>query len=348
MAKKKASPAKNIIPIIPEETLFKELSLLIEKSKQKAVSQVKSTVNLLFWQIGKRINDEILNNKRAAYGTQIIANLAEKLSGKYGRSFELRNIRRMMQFAAVFSTKKIVSTLSTQLGWSHIIELLPLQTMEARMFYANEIRDQGFGVRELRKSIATKTFERTKIANTQISKKSKIPNNTFKDPYMFDFFDLQNAYLEKDVETAILRDLESFILELGKGFTFVERQKRMIIDGEDFYLDLLFYHRKLKRLVAVELKLGKFNAKYQGQMKLYLKWLNRYERQAEENEPIGLILCAGDSREQIELLEMDKDGIMVAEYWTELPSKKELEEKIRSLLLEARERLESRKLLEQK
>ena len=164
---------------------------------------------------------------------------------------------------------------------------------------------------------------------------------------MFDFFDLQNTYYEKDVETVILRDLESFILELGKGFTFVERQKRMIIDGEDFYLDLLFYHRKLKRLVAVELKIGKFMAKYEGQMKLYLKWLNRYERQADENQPIGLILCAGDSREQIELLEMDKDGIMVAEYWTDLPPKKDLEEKIRKLLIEARERIEARKLLEQ-
>jgi hypothetical protein len=151
--------------------------------------------------------------------------------------------------------------------------------------------------------------------------------------------------LEKDLEDAILRELESFILELGKGFAFVERQKRMIIDGEDFHLDLLFYHRKLKRLVAIELKLGKFKADYQGQMKLYLKFLDRYERQSDENEPIGLILCAGDSREQIELLEMHKDGIMVAEYWTDLPPKKELEEKIHTLLIEAKERLESRKLL---
>jgi predicted nuclease of restriction endonuclease-like (RecB) superfamily len=216
------------------------------------------------------------------------------------------------------------------------------------LFYAYLVAQEALGVRDLRHRIEKKTFERTQIANTQISKKSKIPLSTFKDPYMLDFFDLQNAYMEKDIEDAILRDLENFILELGKGFTFVERQKRMIIDGEDFYLDLLFYHRKLKRLVAIELKIGKFQAKYQGQMKLYLKWLNRYERQGDENEPIGLILCAGDSREQIELLEMDKDGIMVAEYWTELPSKKELEQKIRTLLLEARERLEVRKLLEGK
>jgi hypothetical protein len=126
-----------------------------------------------------------------------------------------------------------------------------------------------------------------------------------------DFLNLGNDYLEKDLEQAILYELEKFILELGKGFTFVERQKRMIIDGEDFNLDLLFYHRKLKRLVAIELKLGKFQAKHKGQMELYLKWLDKYEKQEGENTPIGLILCAESSREQIELLEMHKDGIMV-------------------------------------
>jgi predicted nuclease of restriction endonuclease-like (RecB) superfamily len=330
------------------DSLYKELSILIEKSKQKVISQAKSAVNLLYWQIGKRINDEILNNKRADYGKQVISNLAALLSAEYGRSFELRNLRRMMQFADEFPDKKIVSTLSTQLTWSHIVELLPLKSIEAKLFYANEIITQVLGIRELRKNIDAKTFERTQIANTQISKKSKIPLNTFKDPYMLDFLGLQNAYLEKDVEEAILRDLESFILELGKGFAFVERQKRMIIDGDDFYLDLLFYHRKSKRLVAIELKIGKFQAKYQGQMKLYLKWLNRYERQPDENEPIGLILCAGDSREQIELLEMDKDGIMVAEYWTELMPKKKLEEKIHTLLLEARERIRARQLIDGK
>jgi len=335
--------AKKTNQVILAEPLFKELSLLIEKSKQKAVSQVKSTINLLFWQIGKRINDEILHNKRAEYGMQIVANLAEKLSNKYGRSFEIKNLRRMMQFAEQFPDQKIVVPLARQLSWSHIIILLPLKTLNEKLFYAQLVNKEGFGKRELRISIDKKTYERTKIANAQISKKSKIPPDTFKDPYMFDFFDLQNAYQEKDVETAILRDLESFILELGKGFAFVERQKRMIIDGKDFYLDILFFHRKLKRLVAIELKIGEFQAKYQGQMKLYLKWLNKYERQSDENEPIGLILCAGDNREQIELLEMDKDGIMVAEYLTVLPPKNELEEKIRKLLFEARERLEAKR-----
>lgn len=172
-----------------------------------------------------------------------------------------------------------------------------------------------------------------------------MPINTFKDPYVLDFLGLTNGYLEKDIETAILSELEKFILELGKGFAFVERQKRMIIDGEDFYLDLLFYHRSLRRLVAVELKLGKFQARYKGQMELYLKWLNKNERKEGEEMPIGLILCAESSKEQVELLEMHKDGIMVAEYWTELPSKKELEKKLHIALIEAKERFERQQLL---
>jgi predicted nuclease of restriction endonuclease-like (RecB) superfamily len=235
--------------------------------------------------------------------------------------------------------------LSRQLSWSHFVELLPLKTIEAKLFYAQNASNNLFGIRELRRQIDLKTFERTSIADAQIVEATQIPFNTFKDPYILDLLGLQDSYLEKDLENAILHDLETFILELGKGFSFVERQKRMIIDGEDFNLDLLFYHRKLKRLVAIELKLGKFQAKHKGQMELYLKWLDKYEKQDGENTPIGLILCAESSREQIELLEMHKDGIMVAEYWTDLPPKKQFEEKIHLLLIEARERIERKKLL---
>ncbi|MBL7702649.1 MAG: DUF1016 family protein [Ferruginibacter sp.] len=167
----------------------------------------------------------------------------------------------------------------------------------------------------------------------------------FKDPYFLDFLGLADGFLEKDLEAVILKELEYFILEIGKGFAFVERQKRMIIDGEDYHLDLLFFHRKLKRLVAIELKIGKFQAKDKGQMELYLNWLNKYERQEGEEKPIGLILCAETSREQIELLEMHKDGIMVAEYWTELPPKKELEKRLHKAITEAREMLERKKIL---
>jgi len=217
--------------------------------------------------------------------------------------------------------------------------------IEAKLFYANLTAEEGWSIRELRNKIETKTFERTEIANNQLAKSSNIPANTFKDPYILDFLGFKNDYLEKDLETAILRELENFILEIGKGFAFVERQKRMIIDDEDFHLDLLFFHRKLKRLVAIDLKIGKFQAKDKGQMELYLKWLDRYEKQEGEENPIGLTLCAETSREQVELLELHKDGIMVAEYLTELPSKNELEEKLHKALIEAREIIERKKLL---
>ena len=201
-------------------------------------------------------------------------------------------------------------------------------------------------MRNLRQAVARKEFERNKIALPQLQTELLCgQDNIFKDPYFLDFLGLKDGYLEKDLEAAILKELELFILEIGKGFAFVERQKRMIIDGEDYHLDLLFYHRKLKRLVAIDFKIGKFQAKDKGQMELYLKWLNKYEMQEGEEKPVGLILCAETSREQIELLEMHKDGIMVAEYWTELPPKKELEKRLHKALTEAREMLERKKIL---
>jgi predicted nuclease of restriction endonuclease-like (RecB) superfamily len=334
----------NDVTII-ETDLLNELSQLVEQSQQQVIVQNNSVLTLLFWQIGFRINETILQNKRAEYGKQIVPTVSAQLENKYGRNFTEKNVRRMLRFAEQFTDKQIVVTLSRQLSWSHFIELLPIKNPEAKLFYAHQVSNQLMSVRDLRKQIATKTFERATIANIQTNPSEHNLQYTFKDPYLLDFLNLGNAYLEKDLEQAILYELEKFILELGKGFTFVERQKRMIIDGEDFNLDLLFYHRKLKRLVAIELKLGKFQAKHKGQMELYLKWLDKYEKQEGENTPIGLILCAESSREQIELLEMHKDGIMVAEYWTDLPPKKQFEEKIHLLLTEARERIERKKLL---
>jgi len=250
----------------------------------------------------------------------------------------------MMQFAEVFPDFEIVVPLARQLTWSHLIILLPIKNSEARIFYAQRAIEERLGKRDLRKQIEQKAYERTEIANLQIATEISDLQHTFKDPYFLDFLGLKDGYLEKDLEAAIIKELENFILELGIGFTFVERQKRMIIDSEDYHLDLLFFHRKLKRLVAIDLKLGKFQAKDKGQMELYLKWLDRYEKQEGEEKPVGLILCAETSHEQIELLELHKDGIMVAEYWTELPPKKELEARLHKALIEARENIERKKL----
>jgi len=287
----------------------------------------------------------VLDGGRAAYGKQIVTELASKLMVKYGKTFDVHNLRRMMRFADRFNDFEIVTELASQLSWSHFIEILPLKSDEARFFYAKDASERHLGTKELRRQISRKAYERREIANTQISDASAIPLNVFKDPYLLDVLGLKDNFLEGDLEKSILAELEAFILEFGNGLSFVARQKRMIIDGEDIVLDLLFYHRIIKRLVAIELKLGRFKAAYKGQMELYLKWLDHNERQPGEEAPIGLILCATASREKIEMLELDKSGIVVAEYWTEMPPKADFERKIREILAEARERLERRKLL---
>jgi predicted nuclease of restriction endonuclease-like (RecB) superfamily len=321
-----------------------EISALIEESKQQVVRTANSTLTLLFWQVGKRINEEVLKNERAQYGKQIVATVSAQIELKYGRNFNEKNVRRMMKFASEFSDFEILPPLAAKLSWSHFIELFPLKSIESKIYYAQNAIENNWGKRELRNQIERKAFERNEIANVQLSSCQPSLLNTFKDPYLLDFLHLKNTYLENDLEKAILRELESFVLELGKGFAFLERQKRMIIDGDDFYLDLLFYNRTLKRLVAIELKLGKFEPGHKGQMELYLNWLNKYEKQEGEKEPIGLILCAERNKEQVELLEMHKDGIMVAEYWAVMPPKLELEAKLHQLLIEAKERIERNKL----
>ena len=324
--------------------LIQELIELIKNTKNQVIKNTNSAITLLFWNVGNRILKEILEYERAEYGKQIIVTVSRELVSLFGRNYEEKNLRRMIQFSEIFSDYQKVVTLSRHLSWSHFIALIPLKTEERRDFYAITSFNNLISVRELRKQISQKVFERTEKVNLQLIETTSIEKGIFKDPYFLDFLTLKDGYLENDLESAILKELELFILELGNGFTFVERQKRMIIDEEDFNLDLLFYHRKLKRLVAIELKIDKFKAKYKGQMELYLKWLDKYEREEYEESPIGLILCAETSQEQVELLEMHKDGIMVAEYWTELPPRKILEEKLHSALISAKEQIERKQL----
>ena len=235
------------------------------------------------------------------------------------------------------------------MGWSHFKEIIPLDDDLKRDFYSEMCRIERWSVRTLRQKISGMLFERTALSRkpkelirhelSALRAEDKLtPDLVFRDPYFLDFLGLKDRYIEKDIEDAIMREMENFILELGVGFTFVARQKRIQVDSDDFYLDLLFYHRGLRRLVAIELKLRDFQPGDKGQMEFYLRWLAKYEQKPGEQSPIGLILCAGKKREQIELLELEKSGIRVASYWTKVLPRKLLQKKHREAIRHARER----------
>lgn len=331
--------------IIDETALFERVTEIIENRKSRAGSYANREVTMMYWEIGEHISSVLLGGERAEYGKRIVATLSHQLEEKYGSSFGVTKLKRMMQFAKLFTDTEIVATLSHQLSWSHFIELLPVKSEEARLYYATDVANRQLGVRDLRTMIAKKAFERREIAEMRLSEESKLPFNVFKDPYLLDMLGLKENFLEADLEKAILVELEKFILEFGHKLTLVKRQMRMSLDGEDHILDLCFYSRALKRLVAIELKIVKFHPKFKGQMEFFLKWLDRYEREEGENDSIGLILCPSANRGTVELLEMDKSGIAVAEFWTQMPPKAEFERKIKEIMQEAKERLERRKTL---
>ena len=344
---KEDAPKRKTVPM-DETSLLERVSEIIENRRFRAGVYANFEVTMMYWEIGQYINSVMLNEGRAEYGKQIVVTLSQQLAEKYGNSFEYTNVTRMIKFAKRFPDVEIVVPLAQQLSWSHFIALLPIESYEAFMYYAQDAATRHLGKREMRRQISRKAYERRDIADSQLTERSEVPFNMFKDPFLLDTLGLRDNFLEADLEKAILTEIESFILEFGHGFTFVERQKRMTMDGDDFTLDLLFYHRLLRRLIAIELKIGKFKPSYTGQMRFYLKWLNRFERQEHENAPIGLILCTEASRDQIELMELDKDGIAIAEYWTVMPPKKEFERKIKEIMYEANERIERRKALPRK
>ena len=348
----------DIEKINPTEIVSAELLGDLRKIIDTARSHVAATANYeltaMYWHIGDRINRDVLNNERAEYGQQIVSQVATQLQEEYGtKGFEERTIRRMMQFAQLFPDFQIVSTLLSKLSWSHFLVVMPIKDELQREFYLTMAANEMWSVRTLHAKIDGMLYERTAIATKpeELIKQELAdlrdnetlsPDFVFKSPYFLEFTGLKGMYSEKSLEDSLVAHLEQFIMELGNGFTFVERQKRMIIDGEDFYLDLLFYHRKLHRLIAIDLKLGRFKAQYKGQMELYLRWLEQNEMQPGEESPLGLLLCTEGSEEQINLLQLDKSGIRVAQYLTELPSKEVLLRQLQKSLAAAKELSTSR------
>ena len=337
-------PARGVAPLLAE------VRGLILAAREQVARAVDSGLVTLYWHIGRRIRQDILKEKRAEYGAEIVATLSRQLETEFGRGFAEKNLRRMVQFAEAFPHERIVATLRRQLGWSHFKEIIPQEDELKRDFYAEMCRIERWSVRTLRKKIGGMLYERTALSKkpdklirqelAALREEDKLtPDLVFRDHYVLDFLGLRDTYAERDLEAAILREMEAFILELGVGFAFLERQKRIMVDGDDHYLDLLFYHRHLRRLVAIDLKLREFKPADKGQMELYLRWLDRHERKPGEEAPIGLILCAGQRHETVELLDLEKSGIRVSSYWTDVLPKEQLQKKLHEAVRLARARL---------
>lgn len=338
------------MPLLPR-SLLGDIRQMIVAARQEVARTVDAGLVTLYWHIGQRVRRDILQLKRADYGERIVSALGRQLSTEFGRGFDEKSLRHMTRFAEAFNDEAIVSALRRQLTWTHFKALAYIEDDLKRDFYAEMCRIERWNTRTLYEKIRSMLFERTalskrpeKLARLEIQKLREqdrlSPDLVFRDPYVLNFLGLKDTYAEKDLETAIIREIESFILELGVGFTFVARQKRIVIDGEDYHLDLLFYHRKLQRLIALDLKIGEFVAADKGQMELYLKWLAKHECEPHEDEPLGIILCAGKREEHVELLEPSQSGIHVASYLTQLLPKAHLKRKLHETVRLARAHLQ--------
>lgn len=337
---------------VQTQQLFASIKQLIEDSRQQVAVVVNAAMTALYWRIGQYIQQELLQNSRAEYGKQIVATLSRQLTSEYGSGWSEKQLFHCLRLAEVFPEEEIVSTLWRQLSWSHLKLVIYMEDPLKREFYIEMCKLEKWSVRTFQERVQSMLYERTAISKKpeltiandleQLKNEQQLsPDLVFRDPYFLDFLGLKDTYSEKDMETAILAELQRFIIELGSDFAFMARQKRITIDQRDYYIDLLFFHRRLKCLIAIDLKIGEFEAAYKGQMELYLRYLEKYEQVEGENTPIGLILCTGKNEEHVELMQLDKSNIRVADYYTILPSEQVLKEKLHKAIEIAKQRNES-------
>jgi predicted nuclease of restriction endonuclease-like (RecB) superfamily len=327
--------------------LYEGVTDIIDNARTQVSVYVNAHASMTFWIVGKYIIDDMEYRTYSAYGQKILATLSQRLMARYGRGYSYSALTRMMKVARLYNDREMFATLSQTLTWSHFLELITIKDDTKRLFYQQMGIVQHWSVTQLRDKQDEMAYERSLIAvkpNDEIVKKLENispqhtdPDVVLKSSYILDFLGLSGFYSEEELESAIAKQLENFILELGQGFAFLERQKRFTIDGTDYYLDLLFYHRKLKCLVAIDLKLGKFKPQFKGQMELYLKYLQKYDMQSDENPPIGLLLCSEGNTEHIELLMLDEENIKVGQYLTCLPDKQWFIDKLNRSILIAKE-----------
>lgn len=320
---------------------------IIAESKHSIAFYLNSEVSMTYWRIGRYIASELDEIGDDKYGTKIVATVSQQLTGRYGKGYTRTAIFRMLKVARCYPDEQIVATLSQQLTWSHFIELSAIQESNKRLFYQQMSIVNRWSVRTLRDQEDAMVYERSLIAakpeDEQTAVLSKItegeisPDVIIRNSYIVDFLGLEGVYSEAELEDAVVEQMEKFIMELGDDFAFLKRQKRIPVDSVDYRLDLLFYHRKMRRLFAIDLKLGKFKPEYKGQMELYLKWLQRYEMQPGENTPVGLLLCSEGNTEHIELMMLDEPNIKVAQYLTVLPDKQWFIDKLNKSISIAKE-----------
>lgn len=346
---------KEIVQENTEMLLFSDVCGIIDNGRKRIAVYVNSEICLTKWHVGKRIKEDVLYNQRAEYGKQIVKNLAAKLTTKYGSGWSYESLKHCLRVAEIFSLEEIGYAVRTQFSWTHIRSLVSVTDPLARQFYMEMCRLEHWDTRTLDAKIDSQLYERTAISRKpeDVIKKELDnlkddnilnPDLVFKSSYFLDMLGLPDVFTEKDLESSIVTQMQSFICEMGTDFAFIGRQKRITVDAIDYYIDLLFYHRTLRRLVAIDLKLGKFKPEHEGQMLLYLRYLNKNERKEGEMSPIGLVLCSEGNTEHVEYLMLDEDSpIKVAQYYTQLPDKKLLAEKMQRAIAIAREHFAEQK-----
>lgn len=335
---------------LPESRqLYSDVCHIIDDARTRVAVYVNSEVCLTNWRIGTRIKEDVLYNKRAEYGKQVVKNLSLQLTERYGKGWSDRTLIHCIRAAYTFTEEEIVYAVRRQFSWTHLRSIMYLSDPLARKFYMQMCYYEHWDTRTLDEKIDSQLYERTAISrrpedvirqtldeNAQTN--MLVPDLVFRSSYFLDALGLPDSFSEKDLESAIISQMQEFLNEMGSDFAFLARQKRITIDATDYYIDLLFYHRGLHRLVAIDLKLGKFKPEHEGQMRLYLRYLNQNERREGEDSPIGLILCSEGNTEHIEYLMLDEDSpIKVAQYYTQLPDKKVLAEKLQRAIAIARE-----------
>ena len=323
-----------------EDTFLNDIRGIINSAKQNAVRSVDFCRVQMYWHMGKRIFEEEQQGKdRADYGTYLIKNLAKQLEPEYGSGFSVRQLAFCRQFYRIYP---IANALRSQLNWTQYRMLIQIDDPDKRMYYELESVNNGWTARETERQINSQLYERLLLSNDKeavlaVARKERIPQSPLeiiKDPMYLEFLGLERkaAYYEKDLESAIITHLQHFLLELGQGFTFVARQKRILLEDDEFFADLVFYNRLLKCFVVIELKTGKLTHQDLGQLQMYVNYYDRVEKTAEENPTIGILLCTDKNDTAVRMaLPEDNKTILASEYKLYLPTQSQLINEVNSV-----------------